>query len=105
VPVLSHCTYSVTCLFPFPLSPISLYDECILNILLHIQMTDKASCYRQPHLDVMFNISNIFNGANARNKSSISDCDTLWKVLGAGIICKYFYNTVQKCCFIDHATF
>lgn len=77
--------------------------DCILNILLHIQKTGKVLCCRRWHLDVIFNISNIFNGANARNCCSISDCDTLWKVVGAGIICKYFCNTVQKC-FIDHAT-
>jgi hypothetical protein len=106
VSVLSHCTYFVTCLFIFPLSPIRTHDECTLNVLLHTstQMTGKASCYILPHLNVIFNISNIFNGANARIRCSISNCDTLRKVLGAGIICKYFYNTVQKCCSIDYAT-
>jgi hypothetical protein len=31
----------------------------------------------------------IFYGANVRNTCSTSDCDTLWKILVAEIICKY----------------
>lgn len=38
----------------------------------------------------------MFYGAIARKTCSISDCDTLWKVMGAEVICKYHCNIVQK---------
>jgi len=38
----------------------------------------------------------MFYGAIARNTCTISDCDTLWKVMGAEVICKYCCNVVQK---------
>jgi hypothetical protein len=38
----------------------------------------------------------MFYGAIARNTCSISDCDTLWEVMGAEVICKCRFNVVQK---------
>lgn len=38
----------------------------------------------------------MFYGAIAWNTCTISDCDTLWKVMGAEVICKYHCNVVQK---------
>jgi hypothetical protein len=63
---------------------------------LFMQIICKELCARQPHLRHNVEHQFMLYGAIARNTCTISDCDTLWKVMGAEVICKYHCNVVQK---------